>query len=112
MTDAGVLLREARARHSLDQRSLARRAGTTQAQISRIERGIVSPGVDTLVRLLAAMGERLELRTARAPRSNARTADLRRDYKQLTPGERVARAIELSRVLTGIAAGAPHSDRR
>lgn len=102
MLDAGSLLREARARNRLDQRTLARRAGTTQAQISRIERGTVSPGLDTLARLFAAMGERLELRPAPAPRSNARTEDLRRDYEQLTPGERVAQAIELSRLLTGM----------
>lgn len=37
------------------------RAGTDQAAISRIERGEVSPSVETVERLLAAMGERLRL---------------------------------------------------
>jgi transcriptional regulator with XRE-family HTH domain len=59
--DPGALLRDARLRHGLGQRSLARRAGTSQAQISRIERGEISPSVSTLDRLLAVMGERLEL---------------------------------------------------
>jgi len=102
VSDAATLLRDARKRHKLDQRTLARRAGTTQAQISRIERGEISPGTDTLARLLAAMGERLELITAPGPRGNARTADLRRDFEQLTPGERVAQTIKLSRMLTGM----------
>lgn len=112
MSDSGKLLREARTRNGLDQRTLARRAGTTQAQISRIERGETSPGTGTLARLLGAMGERLELAAAPGPRGNARTEVLRRDFEQLTPGERVAQAIELSRVLTGIAAAAPPRDRR
>ena len=106
MSDAGRLLREARTRNRLDQRTLARRAGTTQAQISRIERGEISPGTDTLARLLAAMGERLELASAPGPRGNARTEVLRRDLEGLTAGERVAQTIELSRLLTTIAAGA------
>lgn len=102
MSDAGILLREARTRNGLDQRTLARRAGTTQAQISRIERGEVSPGVGTLTRIMAAMGERLQISAAPGPRGNARTEDLRRDYELLTPGERVGQAIELSRMLTGM----------
>ena len=111
MSAAGKMLRETRLRNGFDQRTLARRAGTTQAQISRIERGEISPGIDTLARLLAAMGERLELQTAPAPRGNARTEDLRRDFEELTPGERVAQTIELSRLLTAIAAAAPRTNR-
>lgn len=65
MTSAGELLRDARRRHGLTQARLALRAGTTQAAISRIERGESSPSVETLQRLLLAMGERLELASAR-----------------------------------------------
>ena len=108
---SGTLLREVRTRHGLDQRTLARRAGTTQAQVSRIERGEISPGVDTLARLFAAAGERLELRGAPLPRSNARTADLRRDYEVLTPGQRIGQAIKLSRMLTGMRPVEPADDR-
>jgi transcriptional regulator with XRE-family HTH domain len=58
---AGELLRDARCRHGLTQRQLATRARTSQAAISRIERGVVSPTVDTLGELLWLMNERLEL---------------------------------------------------
>jgi UDP-N-acetylglucosamine 1-carboxyvinyltransferase len=60
---AGELIREARRRHGLSQTRLARRVGTQQSAISRIEADEVSPGVETLMLLLNAMGERLELRS-------------------------------------------------
>jgi transcriptional regulator with XRE-family HTH domain len=40
---------------------LALRAGTDQAAISRIERGEISPSFDTVERLLAAVGEHLNV---------------------------------------------------
>jgi transcriptional regulator with XRE-family HTH domain len=57
--DAGRLVARLRARHGLSQRALAIRASTSQAWISRVERGEVSPSVDSLERLLHAMGEQL-----------------------------------------------------
>jgi transcriptional regulator with XRE-family HTH domain len=57
----GELLREVRRRHGLTQRQLAARARTSQAAISRIERGLVSPTVATLATLLDLMGEELVL---------------------------------------------------
>lgn len=59
--DSAALVFEARRRHGLSQASLARRAGTSQRHVSRIERGEVSPSVDTLRRLLQVMGEELRL---------------------------------------------------
>lgn len=59
--NAGEILREARRRHGLTQKQLAMRAGTTQSAISRIERGHVSPTVDTLAELLRLMNEELLL---------------------------------------------------
>jgi len=56
---AAELLREVRRRHGLTQRQLAARARTSQAAISRIERGLVSPTVETLATLLDLMGEQL-----------------------------------------------------
>ena len=105
--DAANVLKQARTRHALDQRSLARRAGTTQAQVSRIERGVSSPSVATLQRLMEAMGEGLELRTTAGPRGNRSPAELRADFRDLTPGERVVQTAELSRALTAIASGRP-----
>ena len=58
---AGQLLREARERHGLTQKQLAIRARTSQAAISRIERGLVSPSVEMLARLLDLLGEELVL---------------------------------------------------
>jgi transcriptional regulator with XRE-family HTH domain len=57
----GELLREARRRHGLTQTQLAIRARTSQAAISRIERGLVSPTIETLGKLLAMVNEELVL---------------------------------------------------
>ncbi len=55
----GETIRAARLRRGLSQRRLALRAGTDQAAVSRIERGEISPSVETADRLLAALGLRL-----------------------------------------------------
>ncbi len=60
--DVGPLVREARERHGLSQDGLAYRALSTQQAISRIERGLVSPSVQTLERIATALGEELLLR--------------------------------------------------
>ena len=52
-----------RLRRTMSQRELAELAGTKQAAISRIERGLVSPSVETLERIVGAMGERLVVTT-------------------------------------------------
>ena len=100
--DPATLLREARLRNGIGQAALARRARTSQAQISRIERGEISPSVATLSRLLAAMSERLELASAPMPHGNRSDADARADAA-LDAAARVAQAAALSRALTSIA---------
>lgn len=62
---SGELIRDARDRHGLSQRRLALRSGSSQAWISRVERGEVSPSVESLDRLLLVMGETLSLRAER-----------------------------------------------
>lgn len=104
MENAARLIRETRQRHGLDQRTLARRARTSQGQISKIERGVVSPSVSTVERLLAAMGERLRLEAVPGPRPNRSRSELRRDYEHSSLEERVAEAASLSEALTTIAA--------
>ena len=47
---------EARIRAGLSQGDLAQRAGTTQARISELERGIGNPTLDTVARVMAALG--------------------------------------------------------
>jgi transcriptional regulator with XRE-family HTH domain len=57
VVEAAELISTTRQRLGLSQRRLALRAGTTQAVISRIERGLVSPTFTTLRELMLAMGE-------------------------------------------------------
>jgi transcriptional regulator with XRE-family HTH domain len=54
MPTAAMLLRQARTRARLSQRALARKAGTAQSVIARIEAGLTSPTWETLERLLDA----------------------------------------------------------
>ncbi len=54
--DPGELIGKTRAEIGLSQRELAFRAGTTQAAVSRIESGRVSPSFVTVRALLNAMG--------------------------------------------------------
>ncbi len=100
--DAGRLVRDARRRHEVSQAALARRAGTTQRHVSRIERGEVSPSVDTLARLLACLGERLELGVAPGPRDNRTDQDVRADAA-MSPSQRLSQTAALSRTLTTLA---------
>lgn len=55
------LLRTARRRAGLSQRSLAAKAGVPQSTVGRIETGVLEPRIDTLLRLLHASGHDLEL---------------------------------------------------
>jgi transcriptional regulator with XRE-family HTH domain len=67
INDPAQLVRSTRERLGLSQRRLALRAGTTQAAISRIERGLVSPTFTTLRELMMAMGEEPVLAARRLP---------------------------------------------
>src|SRR5439155_7117831 len=101
--DAGDLLRETRLARGLDQAELARRAGTTQNYISRIERGVVSPSLRTFQRLVHAMGQRVVLTTEPLPPGNVSVDDLRADLRELTAAERADEAMERSEFLAGVA---------
>ena len=83
--NAAALLTLARRRSGFSQRELARRAGVAQPAISRIERGVVSPTVDTLERLLAACGSELDV-VYRPSGDVDRTLIV--DRLGLTPGQR------------------------
>ena len=65
MESPGALIRMRRKEHGISQRQLARRAGTTQAAVSRIERGLTEPGWGTLRALLLSMGYEPELAARR-----------------------------------------------
>jgi transcriptional regulator with XRE-family HTH domain len=92
---AGELLRDARRRHGLTQAHLAARARTSQAAISRIERGVVSPSVATLANLLDLMGEELLLDARQIDYGHDIT--LNRQLLALDPIERVRAQASWSR---------------
>ena len=56
----GETLRSKRADAELSQERLAEKAGLSTVFISRIERGIESPSVDSLVKLAKALGVRVQ----------------------------------------------------
>jgi transcriptional regulator with XRE-family HTH domain len=87
--DAGTLLRTVRSRAGLSQRELARRTGVAQPALSRIERRVVSPSVDTLERLLAACG--FELDVVHRPEGDV-DRTLITERLRLSPTARVRRA--------------------
>jgi transcriptional regulator with XRE-family HTH domain len=99
--DAASLLREARTRAGLSQRELAKRAGTAQSVVARIERGLSDPSWQTLKRLIAAAGFSLhgELALRSTPDSHM-LQDVAR-ILSLTPEERLA---EIRNVSTFLAA--------
>jgi len=55
---------EARIKGKISQRELAKKAGTTQAVISRIENMSVSPSIGLLQRIADSLGKKLEIKFA------------------------------------------------
>jgi transcriptional regulator with XRE-family HTH domain len=107
----GGLVRDVRRRHRLSQRQLAERASTTQPVVSGIERDEVSPTLETLNRLMESMGEALVISAIplyeRPPHGGNRSiAELRADFRALTPAERLAQGAELSEIATELAGSA------
>jgi transcriptional regulator with XRE-family HTH domain len=96
----GALLRETRQKHRVTQKQLAARARTSQAAISRIERGLVSPTVETAGKLFDLLGE--ELRVSAEPVDYGHDRTLLRDNLELTPEERIRRQAEWSNRLRAL----------
>ena len=94
------LLRQARSHAGLTQRELARRAGTAQSVVARIEGGATSPSWETLSRLLEAAGFALDV-TLRplAPELSHMLDDVPRILR-LTPEQRLVELRNTSRFLT------------
>src|SRR6266516_3670777 len=92
--DAGELLREARKRHGVTQEQLAARARTSQAAISRIERGLVSPTVETLTTLPDLMGEELSLEARQIDYGHDRT--LLRQNLERSASDRIEHNVGLA----------------
>ncbi|MHB8692816.1 MAG: helix-turn-helix domain-containing protein [Solirubrobacteraceae bacterium] len=92
----GEIVRARRIANRLTQEQLALRSGSTQAAISRLERGDISPTFETFERLLSVMGEEPELTVRRA------TGDYDRDrvlaLRSRPPAERMRLAISWNRL--------------
>ncbi|MEO8968820.1 MAG: helix-turn-helix transcriptional regulator [Solirubrobacteraceae bacterium] len=104
---AGLWVARLRARHGLSQGQLAYRASSSQQQISRIERGVVSPSIGLLERLAVACGEELVLdtRARKVPFEDAQLAE----QAALSMAERLQLASSWNRLageMTGVAARA------
>lgn len=98
----GDLIRSTRTRLGLSQRQLALRAETTQAAVSRIESGLVSPTFTTMRALLLAMGEEPALDSRRI-HSKWDPAHMTSTL-QRTPEERLALALSWNRMAARLVA--------
>lgn len=58
---SGQILQDARKEAKVTQAELARRTNTTKSYISKIENGIITPGVGMFYRIIAALGLRVEV---------------------------------------------------
>jgi transcriptional regulator with XRE-family HTH domain len=85
---APELIRAARTRAGITQGELARRLGTTQSAVARLEAAGSSPRLVTLERAVGACGSRVELSLAPAPSSIDET--LVAEMLRLSPAERLA----------------------
>jgi transcriptional regulator with XRE-family HTH domain len=97
----GAIIRERRRANGLTQAQLALRAHTSQAAVSRLERGELSPTFETFAGLLAAMGETFSLEVRREEGDFDR-AHLR-DLLARTAAERLELAMGWNRLAGQIA---------
>src|SRR5919201_1033909 len=89
------LIKQLRRQHSLSQRELAYRAGTSQSAIARIEAGDEDITWKRLRAILAAMGDQPVLDSKRLP-SRYELHDLMRD-RAMSPEARLANGINFNR---------------
>jgi DNA-binding XRE family transcriptional regulator len=57
----GQVIKDARKGEKITQAELAERIGTDKAYISKIEKGLIEPGVGTFYRIIDALGLRVEI---------------------------------------------------
>ena len=57
----GQIICDARKKEKMTQSELAEKIGTNKSYISRIEKGIVDPGISTFCRIINALGLKIEI---------------------------------------------------
>lgn len=57
----GQLITEARKKEKMTQSALAEKVGTNKSYISRIEKGLIEPGVALFFRIIEALGLKVEI---------------------------------------------------
>ena len=58
---ASQILLQARKEAKMSQSELAKKAGTTKSYISKIENGVIEPGVGLFFRLISSLGLRVDI---------------------------------------------------
>ena len=92
-----VLVRSARERAALSQRTIASRAGTAQSVVARVETSVTDPTSSTLARLLSAAGYELRCELIPIPVVDSHMLDDVRRILSLTPEERLLEVRNLAR---------------
>jgi transcriptional regulator with XRE-family HTH domain len=100
MAQPGAKIRELRLAAGISQRALARRAGTTQAAVSLIERGHTSPTWETVEALLLALGYEPSL-TPRRLQTRADALHLAA-HRRREPAARLQLAISANRLAAAL----------
>ncbi len=103
------MVRKLRLEHSLSQRELAYRAGTSQSAIARIENGDEDVTWQRLRSILGAMGEEPVL-TSRRVASRYELHDLLRD-RAMSPEARLANALNFNRLGSELALAGARAKR-
>jgi hypothetical protein len=109
MGTLGDTVRKTRELSGISQRALARRAGTTQAAISRIERGLEEPGFERFEAIMLSMGWRPSVALAPVGEHREEPRRLLEQARYGTPSQRVAEGlavVELGRAMKGAGADA------
>jgi len=107
MTSPGSLIRATRRRTGATQEQLARRLGTTQSAVAKLERDDSNPTLRTVTDALAALGH--DLRLEAVPRATTVDESLIRRQLELTPAERLRQLEAMHRQARVLAAAGARS---
>lgn len=110
MQTNGEIVRRARQDARLTQAQLAKRLGISQGAVAQLERAGSNPTIATLERALRATNHRLELHAV--PAEPAVDITLLREALRMSPAERIAAAVQLTRDAEKIASAAARARAR